>query len=63
MTLALQRLDTVTRSLGRGFRSALVFLVSSAIIACSGRVAAVRRFQIDSGWIARVLPPLLAERS
>jgi cytochrome c biogenesis protein CcmG/thiol:disulfide interchange protein DsbE len=33
------------------------------IIARSGRVAAVRRFQIDSGWIARVLPPLLAERS
>jgi sugar lactone lactonase YvrE len=37
MTLALQRLDTVTRRLGRGFRSALVFLISSAIIACSGR--------------------------
>jgi cytochrome c biogenesis protein CcmG/thiol:disulfide interchange protein DsbE len=33
------------------------------IIARSGRVAAVRRFQIDSSWIDHALPPLLAERS
>jgi cytochrome c biogenesis protein CcmG/thiol:disulfide interchange protein DsbE len=28
-----------------------------------GRIAAVRRYQLDSRWIAKTLPPLLAERS
>jgi cytochrome c biogenesis protein CcmG/thiol:disulfide interchange protein DsbE len=28
-----------------------------------GRVAALRRYQLDSAWLNRVLPPLLAERT
>jgi len=33
------------------------------IIDRNGRIAALRRYQLDSGWIERTLPPLLAERS
>jgi cytochrome c biogenesis protein CcmG/thiol:disulfide interchange protein DsbE len=47
-------------SFAHGFGSAGI--PETFIIARSGKVAAVRRFQIDSGWIDRVLPPLLAER-
>jgi cytochrome c biogenesis protein CcmG/thiol:disulfide interchange protein DsbE len=28
-----------------------------------GRIAAVRRYQLDNRWLAKTLPPLLAERS
>jgi cytochrome c biogenesis protein CcmG/thiol:disulfide interchange protein DsbE len=28
-----------------------------------GRIAAVRRYQLDSQWVAKTLPPLLAQRS
>jgi cytochrome c biogenesis protein CcmG/thiol:disulfide interchange protein DsbE len=33
------------------------------VIDRAGRIAAVRRFQLDSGWINQILPRLLAERS
>jgi cytochrome c biogenesis protein CcmG/thiol:disulfide interchange protein DsbE len=33
------------------------------VIDRSGRVAAVRRFQLDNHWLATVLPPILRQRS
>src|SRR5581483_8012845 len=33
------------------------------IIDRRGRIAALRRYQLDSGWLDRTLPPLLAEPS
>jgi cytochrome c biogenesis protein CcmG/thiol:disulfide interchange protein DsbE len=33
------------------------------VIDRNGRVAAIRRFQVDSQWLEKTLPPLLAERS
>jgi cytochrome c biogenesis protein CcmG/thiol:disulfide interchange protein DsbE len=33
------------------------------VIDRNGRIAAIRRFQVDSQWLDKTLPPLLAERS
>lgn len=33
------------------------------VINRQGHIAALRRFQLDSHWLARTLPPILAERS
>jgi cytochrome c biogenesis protein CcmG, thiol:disulfide interchange protein DsbE len=33
------------------------------VIDRNGRIAADRRFQLDSRWLARTLPPILAQRS
>jgi len=33
------------------------------VIDRQGRIAALRRYQVDSSWLNRTLPPLLAERS
>jgi cytochrome c biogenesis protein CcmG, thiol:disulfide interchange protein DsbE len=33
------------------------------VINRSGRVAALRRFQLDSKWLAETLPPILAQRT
>jgi cytochrome c biogenesis protein CcmG/thiol:disulfide interchange protein DsbE len=33
------------------------------VIDRSGHIAAVRRFQLDQGWLTKTLPPILAERA
>ncbi|HZU40452.1 MAG TPA: TlpA disulfide reductase family protein [Solirubrobacteraceae bacterium] len=51
----------VSGSFVRGFGTTGV--PETFVIDRRGRIAALRRFQLDGSWLAQTLPPILAERS